>query len=319
MKYALILTIVLIAATDSFAQHHYTYNAGFTPHESPFFRAPIGSKVHFTTQCTWHSDIPGPDFYPGFDFDSSSITMDSIKLEWENSGNGVEDLDIVVKSDTPRCLIPLDLIIRITEVQDQNLALYIFQGVFFDPRIIGKIVAPDSLSFGSVHTDSMARNRLEIINHSNGVYRQVKVLSVNAPFSLDDTIEMMYRCEENYTPNCYFKPTKPGHYVDTTKLLDELTKDTISIILIGDSYDAGVSDIHEPEVKFYPNPCDRQLRIESLSEPSGIEIRNLFGERVYHSNLSDATVDCSQLINGLYFVLIQSGNSRVTKKLIVAH
>ncbi len=77
---------------------------------------------------------------------------------------------------------------------------------------------------------------------------------------------MLYPCENELPYNCYFHPTHSGHYIDTAKLLDSLTKDTISVVLIGNAYDAGVSSVPEPQVKLFPNPCDWELQIDIPSE-----------------------------------------------------
>jgi len=327
MKYCKIIIIAILLPTKCFGQ--VTLYGGFSPGESPYFRAPIGTSVAFTARFSWSDPnwrTDGTDGYPpspSFHCDSS-IEIHVAQIDG-SLGSGTDSLYIVIKSDSPRCYGPTG--VGIYAHYDSNGVYagdpyYFLPGVFYDSNVIGKLVFSDSLYCGSVPIDSMAKVRLNIVNDSLAQYRQIKVLSVDEPFSLDDTIEMMYPCEDNYSSNCYFHPTKPGHYVDTAKLLDSLTNDTISVVLIGDAYDAGVSDVPAPQVKLYPNPCDRELQIEAASqEVMQIEIYNLFGECVYSSNTqgADAAIDCSHFPAGVYFVSIDELTSHQTQKLIVAH
>ncbi len=322
MKYLLILMATTSFAVDCLGQHHYTYYGAFSPQQSPFFRAPIGTQISLKTRIQWAPDLnPGPDFYPWFSYDSAVIEIRSITIEYENAGNGAEDLDIVVKSDTPLCFVEPTGIFAMG-LQYQPFTFYLIQGAFYDPKVVGKIIGPASCNFGNVRIDSLAKKNIALLNDSLGQYRQVKTLSVDSPFILDDTIEMMYFCENNSAPNCYFHPSHAGHYVDTAKLLDELTKDTLSVVLIGDAYDAGVSEAATPLLKLYPNPCDRELRVEPRDNgPTLVEIYNLFGERIYTSTIrgDDETIDCSQLPAGTYFASIRSRSRAWNRKLIVMH
>ncbi len=240
--------------------------------------------------------------------------------EW----GGTDSLYIVVRSNTPTCYTPPGDGIHAYYDSDSvyvGFPNYFLQGVFFDPSVIGKVTGPDSLYCGSVPIDSTAEARINITNDSLAQYRQIKVVSVNQPFSIDDTIEMMYPCFEYPTlPNCYFHPTKSGHYVDTAKLLDSLTGDTISVVLIGDAYDARVSETPAPQVTLFPNPCDKELQIDIPSEEvSQIKIYNLFGDCIFASRLQsgEAAIDCSQMPAGVYFVSIDGMTSR--QKLIITH
>ncbi len=325
MKYALILIISLGFGTQCLGQS--PFYGSFTQGESPFFRVPINSKAELTTGYNYASSthefyVPAPIFIC-----DSNVT---IRITSGSGGEfyGSDNLLIIITCDTPRCLplpgygFPPESSIS-AYLDSTSAGFYVIYGVFYDPKVIGKVTGPDSLYCGSIPYETSTNVRLTIRNDSLARYRQIKTLSVDEPFSLDDTIEMMYPCEEYVnTPNCYFHPMKAGHFVDTAKLLDELTNDTTSVVLIGDAYDAGVNSVPKQQVKLYPNPCDRELQIAIPSdETAQIEIYNLFGERVYNSNTqgNDATIDCSQFTAGVYFISIDGMTLRQIQKLIVAH
>ncbi|MDP4198736.1 MAG: T9SS type A sorting domain-containing protein [Bacteroidota bacterium] len=200
---------------------------------------------------------------------------------------------------------------------------YVVEGVVYDPKIVGKISAPGTVYCGSVAPDSIAEIRIDIRNDSFAQYRQIKLLSVRAPFNLDDTIEMMYPCTEFITtPNCSFHPIKPGHYSDTAYLLDPLTNDSIPLILIGECVAAGVADhTPTPQLRLFPSPCDRQLNVWlSGEEASSVEIWNVMGKRVYSNRnaKSELAVDCSLLPAGVYFVDIRATDRTIRRRLIVS-
>jgi hypothetical protein len=322
MKYAYIIMIAFLAPAECFSQ---TLIDGEFSDGVGYFHAEIGTRVVLSTWFSASSSngrIEKPP-QPIFKHDSSIEVI--VAGIFDELAYFEDSLVIYITSNAPRCYIPPgDGVVAYIDSQDvyPGFPLFALSGFFYDPNIIGKISGPDSLYFGSISDDTSANDHLGLRNDSLAAYRPIKVLSVDKPFSLDDAIEILYPCQYyyNYTPNCSFHPTAPGHYVDTAKLLDPLTNDTISVVLIGDAYDAGVNSVPEPQIKLFPNPCDRELNIDIPSEEvSQIKIYNLFGECVFSSKLQsgEATIDCSHLLSGIYFVSIDGVTS--PQKLIVAH
>jgi len=91
--------------------------------------------------------------------------------------------------------------------------------------------------------------------------------------------------------------------------------------LSGSFVNLRVTNTPVPQVDIYPNPCDRELRLEIPDgETLQIEIYNLFGECVYHSTLENsATVDCSHLPPSIYFASINGFSTHYQSSFIVAH
>jgi hypothetical protein len=322
MKYMLIIALTILAPAECFSQ--VTIGGEFESGEG-YFRAAIGTRVVLSTWFYAFSsnerieEPPVPIFK-----NDSSITAFVVN----NSGNPPfeDSIVIYITSKTPRCFVPPgDGVVAYVDSQDvypSNFGYpeFYLSGIFYDPKIVGKISGPDSLYCGSIKADTLAMTRISFCNDSLAQFREIVLLSVNPPFGLDDSIDMTYPCiSYSDLGTCSFHPTAPGHYIDTAKLLDPLTNDTISVVLIGDAYDAGVSTVPEPKVKLFPNPCDRELQIDIPSDASQIKIYNLFGECVYTSKLqsSGGSIDCSDFPAGVYFVSIDGMTS--PQKLIVAH
>src|SRR5581483_1877297 len=295
MKYVFIL--ILLTITTKCLGQAYWVGGGFKPPQSPYFRVPVDTKIFSTTYFIWGvMDSAGriaPWIDPSFSPDTPAVIIDSIKRHRYDGPpqEGSDSIFFFIQSNVPLCFNSTDswILAYYSPLYLDSTAnsYYYIQGVIYDPNIIGKLLYPDSLIFSSTRSGSSTNVLFRIVNDSLARYRQIKVLSVHQPFSVDDTVEMMYPCEDfdNKPDNCYFHPTKPGHYVDTAKLLDELTNDTISVVLIGDAYDAGVSKVSTPDIKIYPDPCDREFQIEMPAEGhSKIEIWNLYGARVYSSH-----------------------------------
>jgi PKD repeat protein len=75
----------------------------------------------------------------------------------------------------------------------------------------------------------------------------------------------------------------------------------------------GIEELQTAGVKFYPNPVQDVLYINTNStEPKSVEVYDLVGKKVISLMTSDAiiSVDSRELTNGIYIVKIQSGNAK---------
>ncbi|WP_299117252.1 family 16 glycosylhydrolase [uncultured Winogradskyella sp.] len=70
------------------------------------------------------------------------------------------------------------------------------------------------------------------------------------------------------------------------------------------------------DFKIYPNPATNNVSISSQLPIDRLELYNSIGQKVKTIN-NASSIDVSDLRQGLYFLNIQSGNSVVTKKLLV--
>ena len=75
-------------------------------------------------------------------------------------------------------------------------------------------------------------------------------------------------------------------------------------------------DIAASEFKVYPNPAADNVNILSQLPIDRLELYNSIGQKIIAQN-NTLSIDVSSLRQGLYFLKIQSGNSVVTKKLLV--
>jgi photosystem II stability/assembly factor-like uncharacterized protein len=81
----------------------------------------------------------------------------------------------------------------------------------------------------------------------------------------------------------------------------------------------------QPDVKIslYPNPANESVTIEvpENMDRSELIFTNMIGQTVLRKNVTSTsvTMDLTGFSNGIYFVHVQNGNQRITKKLIVQH
>jgi hypothetical protein len=78
------------------------------------------------------------------------------------------------------------------------------------------------------------------------------------------------------------------------------------------------SDFENNNLSVYPNPMQNQLFLTSASqEPMRYEVYDVLGKNVLNGEYVDSGIDVSQLVNGMYFVRIATGNGFVhTEKVL---
>ena len=85
----------------------------------------------------------------------------------------------------------------------------------------------------------------------------------------------------------------------------------------------GTEEVENNSVAIYPNPAHQFLTIhrEISDGNTQIDITNIFGQQVLHTNLDDAqlshVVDISSLQTGVYFVSVSSVNQNIVKKILI--
>jgi len=147
---------------------------------------------------------------------------------------------------------------------------------------------------------------------------------------------------QNPTNICY---NSPGSYPVTLIVANALGRDTLTVSpMITVSVCVGIDETDSSgQINIYPNPASQSITISWQSPVGGnanITVVNVLGEKVYgeesasrppssnggllHSvrNESRITIDVSSLTNGVYFLKIESGESRVlgmNKKFVVVH
>jgi PKD repeat protein len=82
----------------------------------------------------------------------------------------------------------------------------------------------------------------------------------------------------------------------------------------------GNAALQANEIKVYPNPVQRKLMLENVGKYEQISIQNFLGEMVYHNEIQGDRigVDVSLLVNGTYFIKLQSSRETMIHKIIIS-
>ena len=73
-----------------------------------------------------------------------------------------------------------------------------------------------------------------------------------------------------------------------------------------------------------PNPASVSIRIDLVNTPKNanilVQIINIYGQEVYHDlyNPNSIRIPLRNLENGIYFCALSTGNTKTTKKMVVA-
>ena len=91
----------------------------------------------------------------------------------------------------------------------------------------------------------------------------------------------------------------------------------------GTPYDANALAVNDQQLsahktRVYPNPAKDKLNIEA-NRSSSVSIKNMIGVEVYKGQLNNGAneINISQLASGIYFVVITTGDTTVTEKIVV--
>ena len=130
--------------------------------------------------------------------------------------------------------------------------------------------------------------------------------------------------------NRYFKGLGGGYYLNPISLqtLGYYNRDLIYYkkgnTESGTPFDLdallSVNDVQlsDQKTRVYPNPAKDKIAIE-VNQASAVSIKNIIGVEVYKSQLNNGTneINISQLASGIYFVVITTGDTTVTEKIVV--
>jgi hypothetical protein len=295
---------------------------GFDPKSAPFFRAPNGHPI--TLHATFREPFsrgggsvhiflrslsqPGisaqpSDFYARFDGYGTDITVrlsDTISCYIGGSGLGAYD--------------------SLNRLIDN----FYITGVFYDTTVRPASIYPsDTLNFGNVTMNDTAHQFFMVGTSYFDQYRLFSYTHVRDPFQIIDTIPFGYPCYGTYGyTRVLFIPHVTGQFIDTAAIVDPILHNSIPFYLIGNAYNAVVKAEPSQFLKLYPNPCDRALNLSLADdERAEIEIHNLLGEVVdaSHHATSEASIDCSRLTDGVYFISISGIGWHDVRRVIVAH
>jgi hypothetical protein len=81
----------------------------------------------------------------------------------------------------------------------------------------------------------------------------------------------------------------------------------------------GVDDYKDKSFTVYPNPADDHLTINAFEIIEDVSIRNVFGQLILSSNVSEltTTIDMSAFHSGIYFISVTIAGNLVSKKVIL--
>jgi len=99
----------------------------------------------------------------------------------------------------------------------------------------------------------------------------------------------------------------------------------IPVQVNGLCYVNGIDELQQGSISIYPNPSSglftMQINSQWLMSNSQIDIYNVLGEKVWHSEIynQQSQIDLSSQSKGIYFIKVQSGNNVYTKKVIISN
>ncbi|KJD31491.1 hypothetical protein PK35_13830 [Tamlana nanhaiensis] len=117
-----------------------------------------------------------------------------------------------------------------------------------------------------------------------------------------------------------------GNYTLTVTHKGNLTNDSqvFSLILTGSNITLSSKKNTISKLKVWPVPATTKLNIDyrKLTEVSKMKLYNINGSLIYEgilppNSIENFTFDTSNLIKGIYFLNIESGNSKFSKKIII--
>ena len=96
-----------------------------------------------------------------------------------------------------------------------------------------------------------------------------------------------------------------------------LTNDSLFVLGIGEVLSSTLINTHLDQIELFPNPASSSITIYSNEKLSNYKFRlyNIYGGRI-DLRLDSNTLDISQLNDGVYFLVVEYGNRRITKKII---
>lgn len=120
--------------------------------------------------------------------------------------------------------------------------------------------------------------------------------------------------------------TEPGFYTITQTAINYNCTTNVSQTIVVLEFGVGVDEIlSDDDIKIYPNPNTGAFNVVvSVDQPETIllEVNNVMGQQVYAERADNTTYlerqfNFTDLAKGLYYVNIQTGEKKITKKILI--
>ncbi|MFA6867685.1 MAG: T9SS type A sorting domain-containing protein, partial [Bacteroidales bacterium] len=121
-----------------------------------------------------------------------------------------------------------------------------------------------------------------------------------------------------------FDVETPGYYYIAFHCLSPKTTHNIAQLYIDDLSIRVAVDVEEPQnidVMVFPNPANADIQIQANYTINKVDVYNLLGQKVLsqHYNTKYATLQVSDLTEGLYIVKVNTDNGEIVSKVTVSH
>ena len=121
-----------------------------------------------------------------------------------------------------------------------------------------------------------------------------------------------------------FDVETPGYYYIAFRCLSPKTTHNIAQLYIDDLSIREAVDVEEPQnidVMVFPNPANADIQIQANYTINKVDVYNLLGQKVLsqHYNTKYATLQVSDLTEGLYIVKVNTDNGEIVSKVTVSH
>ena len=271
-----------------------------------------------------------------FDGNSPITFVTDVSFDLGNNGTGVSATDAATPSNLKLLSRSSNSFGAWSSVEDADAAVeatgvITFNGVTgFSQFKVGSI-ANSALPITLKSFEGFAKDgnhHLEWITSSeiNNDYFQLERSSDGQNFEVITTIDGAgTTSEEQYYKYIDVTPFFGKNYYRLRQVdVDGQSEYADKIVLI-----ENVNSLEQLSYKLYPNPADRSNINLSISSPDSdrnihITLFDLFGRQYYHKEMSPSELNVEVLISpmyemksGLYLVLVEQGDQRVQKKLII--
>ncbi|MEI6310730.1 MAG: T9SS type A sorting domain-containing protein [Bacteroidota bacterium] len=142
----------------------------------------------------------------------------------------------------------------------------------------------------------------------------------NADAYVSDTLDGTGHIRVTVSPSCvqvdYIKAYLPA---DTLSGIHHNREVGFSYT-IGNCSTSGLNETkQEEEIKIFPNPVNDFITIQNTNQQvqSTIRLQNTYGQTVLQTTASN--IDVHQLASGMYYLIVETINSRIVKKIVVNH
>ena len=257
--------------------------------------------------ATLRNDLTqGPhDQVPAVESRFDLITFETPTLSKDLKIKGKIEVNFFISSDRP----DTDVAIRITDVYPDGRSMLVMDGIQRMRFRNGYRLSDTSLMQPGVVYPVSIELPTTAITFKTGHKFRVIVTSSNYPLynrnmnnggvmypggNLDSVLNPLFVINK-----LHVGPTHPSH-----------------LVLPVDNTSTSINENELFAVNLYPNPTSDRLTINSEDQILGIKIIDVAGKIILETKDAPSSIDISQFINGVYFVLIETEKGTVTKRFI---